>query len=151
MTSSNTTRMTKIKNEIEGADVLSEYALVFFQQRFLNQLYSLVTNEYAKRAKHDGLKKTDIARRLGKDPAQITRWLATPGNLTLKTVSDLLIAMKCEPALKARHVLEQEAEDIELIPTRDNLLQRDVLPEARARLMASSTTSNTHVELLKVA
>jgi transcriptional regulator with XRE-family HTH domain len=46
--------------------------------------------------KSKGLTKATLARRLGKAPEQITRWLASPGNLRLDTVSDILLAMRHE-------------------------------------------------------
>ncbi len=39
------------------------------------------------------INKAFLARRLGKDPAQINRLLAAPGNWTIETYSDLLLAM----------------------------------------------------------
>lgn len=38
------------------------------------------------------MSKADLARSLGKEPSQITRWLGSTGNLTLDTLSDLLFA-----------------------------------------------------------
>ncbi len=43
-----------------------------------------------------GLTRSKLAKRLGKRPEQITRWLAAPGNLTLDTISDLLLTMNAE-------------------------------------------------------
>src|SRR5208282_3088978 len=37
--------------------------------------------------------KKELAIRLGKDPAQITRWLSAPSNFELDTLSDILLAM----------------------------------------------------------
>jgi hypothetical protein len=43
-----------------------------------------------------------LARRLGKKPEQITRWLGAPGNWTLETLSNLLVAMGYEPQFSAQ-------------------------------------------------
>ena len=42
------------------------------------------------------MSRKDIAAKLRKDPAQITRWLSSPTNLTLDTISDLLLACGAE-------------------------------------------------------
>jgi hypothetical protein len=46
--------------------------------------------------------KASLARRLGKSPEQITRWLGAPGNFTLKSFSSLLACMGYEPTFGAR-------------------------------------------------
>jgi hypothetical protein len=38
-----------------------------------------------------GLNKAEFARRIGRAPEQITRWLAAPGNWELDTISDFLL------------------------------------------------------------
>ncbi|NJO32436.1 MAG: hypothetical protein HC869_04205 [Rhodospirillales bacterium] len=47
----------------------------------------------------DRLSRSKIAHRLGADRAQVTRWIAAPGNWTLDTLSDLLLAMSCQAQL----------------------------------------------------
>jgi transcriptional regulator with XRE-family HTH domain len=42
---------------------------------------------------NEGLTQADIARRLGRRPEQIHRWLGSPANCTTDTVSDLLLAI----------------------------------------------------------
>jgi len=65
-----------------------------FQRRLQrNQVFSEILGYFAKVAKETGIKKGDLAIRLGKDPAQISRWFAEPANLTLDTISDLMLAL----------------------------------------------------------
>lgn len=75
---------------------LSERDIYYFRQRFQNRVFQAVVAYFADRAETLGVTKKQIAERLGKDPAQITRWLSGPGNLTLDTVSDLLLALDAE-------------------------------------------------------
>lgn len=68
----------------------------YFRQRFKNRLFGKLANFFVEEAARTGVTKSDIAFRLDKDPSQITRWLSNPGNLTLDTISDLLLAMDAE-------------------------------------------------------
>ena len=70
--------------------------MYYFRQRFRNRVFNKLAGHFAREAEENGITKRVIAERLGKDPAQITRWLAGPGNLTMDTISDLLFAMEAE-------------------------------------------------------
>jgi len=70
--------------------------IYYFRERTRNRCYSAVVAAFAKLVDQEGLTKREIAARLGKEPAQITRWLSGPGNWTLDTISDLLLAMGAE-------------------------------------------------------
>ncbi len=56
-----------------------------------------------------GLTRSIMAKRLGKKPEQITRWLGAPGNWTMETFADLLLSMGYHPVFDARplHDLRQ--------------------------------------------
>lgn len=70
---------------------------IFYQRaRTENRIFSDLAAFFAARAEETGITKRDIATMLGRDPAQITRWLSEPSNLTLQTISDLLLALKGE-------------------------------------------------------
>lgn len=45
-----------------------------------------------------GMTRASLSRRLHKRPEQITRWMSSPGNLEIDTISDLLDAMGVSPA-----------------------------------------------------
>jgi hypothetical protein len=70
--------------------------IAYHQQRAKNRAFEEVIAFFARRAEYSGMTKKEIADRLGKDPSQITRWLSGPGNWTLETISDLLVAMDAE-------------------------------------------------------
>jgi hypothetical protein len=92
-----TSRSTPFLSEILAGDPIPVGKLAFFRQRFRNRLYDLVLTEFRK-AEEQGLTKAEIARRIRRRPEQIGRWLGAPGNWTLETVSDLLLAIsKAEP------------------------------------------------------
>ena len=75
-------------SEPAGTDEVAAGTLAYFRARLKQRIYSLAIKEFKK----SGLSQADLARRLGKEPAQVSRLLSGPGNLTLETVSDLLLA-----------------------------------------------------------
>lgn len=70
--------------------------IAYFRERFRNQIHEVVLGCFLAEGQGSGLTRSKLAKRLGKRPEQITRWLAAPGNLTLDTISDLLLAMNAE-------------------------------------------------------
>ncbi len=74
-------------SELESGGSISEGTLAYFRERQRNRIHELVLKEFL----HSGLTKAEFARRIGKKPEQITRWLAAPGNWELDTISDFLL------------------------------------------------------------
>jgi hypothetical protein len=70
--------------------------LVYYRERNRNKVYAVVVSLFSKLVETSNLTKRELAFRLNKEPAQITRWLSGPSNWTLDTVSDLLLAMGAE-------------------------------------------------------
>ncbi|MEP0707662.1 MAG: helix-turn-helix transcriptional regulator [Parvibaculum sp.] len=81
--------------------------LYYYRRRFLNRVFSSLAKFFADEAKANGTTKSMIAKKLGVDPSQITRWLSHPSNLTLESISDILLA------------LDAEAEALHIVPFRD--------------------------------
>ena len=82
----------------------------YFRARLRSRLHQLVLEEFL-RQKDRGLSQKDLAKRIGKRADQVSRWLGAPGNWTLDTVSDLLIAMGAEPDFKVV-ALDQKATEL---------------------------------------
>jgi hypothetical protein len=70
--------------------------IAYYQQRYRNRVFSKLVSWIAEQAINNQLTKKDIADRINKDPALVTRLLSQPGNLTLDTISDLLLAFDAE-------------------------------------------------------
>jgi transcriptional regulator with XRE-family HTH domain len=68
----------------------------YYRQRFKNRVHSKLVSWVSDEASRLKLTKKDIAERLGKDPGQISRLLNQPSNLTLDTISDMLLAFDSE-------------------------------------------------------
>jgi hypothetical protein len=90
MTTSPTQSLFK---EILSDKPISVGILSYFRTRFRLTLHSLILDGFLEQ-KH--LTKAKLARRIGRKPEAVNRLLANPGNWTLDTVSDLLLAIGAE-------------------------------------------------------
>ena len=94
----NTSPKTPFLSEVLNGDKIPLGTLAYFRERFRDRLYDLVMEEFLKQDAESGLTRAEVARRIGRRPEQVTRWFGAPGNWTLETVSDLLLAVaKSEP------------------------------------------------------
>src|SRR5215470_7279740 len=75
---------------------VSDRDVFYYRQRSKNRLFEALTSFFAEEAERRGITKRDIAECLRRDPASITRWLTAPSNLTLDTISDLLLSLGAE-------------------------------------------------------
>lgn len=67
----------------------------YFQQRLRIRLFKFLLTKFLD-AQKNGLTKAALARRIGKTPDVVNRWLASPSNLTSDTVCDLLLGLSAE-------------------------------------------------------
>ncbi len=65
----------------------------FFSRRLKNKLHGEVLRRFLDEKRDRKLTQAELAKRMGKDPAQINRWLSAPKNVEIETISDLLLAM----------------------------------------------------------
>lgn len=86
---------------------LSKRDLYYYRRRFLNRVFSELAKYFSDEAEKNGATKSKIAKRLDVDPSQITRWFSGPSNLTLESISDILLA------------LDAEAEPFKIVPFRE--------------------------------
>lgn len=91
-----TTCQEPLRAEIEGDEPISEYWLAYFRDNFRADLHDKLL-ELFEAYENSGKSQADLARKLGRRPEQISRWLRTSGNLEADTVSDLSLAMGCLP------------------------------------------------------
>jgi hypothetical protein len=92
------TFQTQLLNEVgAGHDgpAIPESKRVYFQERLRSRVFDFIVSKFISEQKK-GLNKNKLSRRIGKDPKVINRWLAAPSNLTLDTISDLLIGICAE-------------------------------------------------------
>lgn len=61
----------------------------FVSEKLKNDLYDLVLHKF----KESGISQSDLAARLGKDKALLSRQLSTPSNWTIDTIAKMLFAI----------------------------------------------------------
>lgn len=69
----------------------------YFQGSTKDNAHEEILRIFLESSERDGVTRAFIARRIGKTPEQITRWLGAPGNWTLDTLTNLAIAMGYRP------------------------------------------------------
>ena len=67
----------------------------YFQERLRGRLFEFILRKFLLEQKN-GLTQAKLARRIGKTPDVINRWLGAPSNLTVDTISDLLLGIAAE-------------------------------------------------------
>jgi hypothetical protein len=106
------TFQTRLLSEIAaGHDgpTIPESKRVYFQERFRGRIFDFVIASFT-RERQRGLTKATLARRIGKSPEVVNRWLAAPSNLTIDSISDLLLGIGAEEMeMSARSVLNRPA------------------------------------------
>lgn len=75
--------------EPAGEEKISDRSLGYVCQYTKDSLFDLVTSAFIE----SGVTKATLAKRLGKDPAQLTRILHASGNWTIETCAELLFAI----------------------------------------------------------
>jgi len=75
---------------------LRDRDIFYFRQRNKNRVFEKIITLFVEEAERRGVNKKQIADLLKKDTGLINRWLSGPNNLTLDTISDILLALGAE-------------------------------------------------------
>jgi hypothetical protein len=94
-----TSQTAKFFSAVIKGERIPEGKLAYFRARLRTRLHDLVLSEFARLALSDQITRAELAERIGRQPEQITRWLGSPGNWTLDTLSDLALGMGAEPTV----------------------------------------------------
>ena len=78
--------------------------LSYFRARLTNKIHSLIVSEFSKQESLGVISRACLAKRVGKKPEQITRWIGSSGNWTIETLSDLLLGMGLEPSISLKKI-----------------------------------------------
>jgi len=110
--------------EILNAEIIPEGKMAYFRSRLANRFHALVLTEFARLEAEGKINRATLAKRISREPAQITRWLGSAGNWTSDTLSDLLLGMGCEPGLTSvqlASISASEAKEDAGLPKREEL------------------------------
>jgi hypothetical protein len=83
-------------SEIADGSPIPAGKIAYFEARLRNDLYNFVIGKFLEKEKRGEITKAKLARRIGYDPAQLSRVLGAPGNWTLNTISNLLLGISAE-------------------------------------------------------
>ena len=94
MTPMNTSQISFLY-EIERGEMIPLGKLAYLRERTRNVLYDFIIKKFLE-AEKNGLSQAELARRIGKRPEVVSRWLGSPGNWRIDTISDLLVGIGAE-------------------------------------------------------
>jgi len=90
--------------DLSNRETIPAKILGYFRARQRNRVHEAILEAFIEAQKAHDITKADVSRRMGKRAELITRWLGGPGNLTLDTVSDLMLAVGKEIEFKASDI-----------------------------------------------
>ena len=90
-----TSQQTAILSEIQETPIPTS-VLTYFRDRLKDRLHALILGAFLKQSEENKLTQKELAERIGRDKAQINRWLSTASNWTLDTISDLMVGMRID-------------------------------------------------------
>lgn len=88
--------------------MLSPRQLAFYEGLAQNRAHSAVLRVLAPLLQA-GLSRTALAKKINRNPSQVTRWLGSPGNWTLQTLGILLGALGYVPIITVQPINERVA------------------------------------------
>lgn len=110
-TSMTTSQKMSLTNVLSADEALPLTHRAYFRGRTLNRIHEVVLNLFLEQKKQ-GLTQARLARKLNKRPEQVHRMLTAPGNWTLATMSDLLLAMGSELEPATSDILNKDSSKV---------------------------------------
>lgn len=121
------------------ADTIPASALAYVGQRAKNSYYHFVMSKF----REHKVTQAQLARKIGKNPAQMNRLLASPGNWTIETIAVLLAGICSEEVVPSSSPFAGRA--------RANGRAYDLPKNDSPKLLQSgSVTSNKDISLLEI-
>lgn len=89
--------------------MLSPRQLAFYEGLAQNRAHSAVLRVLQPLLQAGGLSRAALAKKINRNPSQVTRWLGSPGNWTLQTLGILLGALGYVPVITVQPINERVA------------------------------------------
>jgi hypothetical protein len=89
-----TTSQTSMLSEVLHAEKISDETFAYFEERLQNELHNVILEKFIQLEEAGTMNRAALARRVGRPPEMITRWLGIGGNWTVRTISRLVTAMR---------------------------------------------------------
>ena len=131
--------MTTYREQIQSAvagKVIPPFWLGYFREAFREE----INDQLLELCSSGDLSKAELARKIGRRPEQVTRWMNAPSNLESDTVSDFAFAFGCRPRMSFEKIAFDQAATQKHAQTEtnaENVVNLDAVRELRA---ASSST-----------
>jgi hypothetical protein len=90
------TSQTQLDQDLSKPEI-KKFWLGYFQEVFREETHQQLLEMFEGIV---GFTKSDLARKIGRRPEQVTRWLAAPTNLESDTISDMALGMGYVPRLR---------------------------------------------------
>lgn len=87
------TSQTSILHEIARAKPISLRTRTLYRRRLQNRVQRLLRRAFRDEQKRTGLTQKELAERIDRDKSKVNQWLSIASNLTLETISDLLLGL----------------------------------------------------------
>jgi transcriptional regulator with XRE-family HTH domain len=94
---------------------ISEGNKIYFQERLKSRLHEVLVNTFRAAEANGSITKTELARKLGKRPEQISRWLGSSSNMQLNTLSDMLLGLGYEPDISVRELCNETSKPTDAV------------------------------------
>jgi transcriptional regulator with XRE-family HTH domain len=87
------TSQTSVLHEIAHGKPISLRTRQLYRRRLQNRVQRLIHRAFRDEQKKSGLTQKELAERIDKDKSKVNQWLSVSSNLTLETISDLLLGL----------------------------------------------------------
>lgn len=122
--------------------------VAYYRQRQKNLVLSALLDFFVEEVDRSGITRKDWAAAVGKDPAQLTRWLTSPSNFELDTLSDLLLPLGAEMEHRiVRFADRPRANSLHPLMTGTGATTASSQPQNLKRIAVSGSPSGRKVEV----